>query len=111
MRCKRLATEIQRKSEKIKTKITDHDNSLFSNTSEKLQTGLTCHHKFNSDMIQSITTGIQKNIGDLLENLDKAMGKYNATCSIGSKSKSSVSRKKKGKQEEIRTSKENSIRT
>ena len=46
-------------------------------------------------MIHSITTGIQKNIGDLLENLDKAMGKYNATYSIGSKSKSSVSRKKK----------------
>ena len=43
-------------------------------------------------MIHSITTGIQKNIGDLLENLDKAMDKYNATYSIGSKSKSSVSR-------------------
>ena len=28
-------------------------------------------------MIHSITTGIQKNIGDLLENLDKAMDKYN----------------------------------
>ena len=51
VRCKRLATEIQHKSEKIKTKITDHDNSLFSKTSGKLQTGLTCHHKFNSDMI------------------------------------------------------------
>ena len=46
-------------------------------------------------MIHSITTGIQKNIGDLLENVDKAMDKYNATYSIGSKSKSSVSRKKK----------------
>ena len=46
-------------------------------------------------MIHSITTGIQKNIGDLLENLDKAMDKYNATYSIGSTSKSSVSRKKK----------------
>ena len=66
-----------------------------STTSGKLQTGLTCHHKFNSDMIHSITTGIQKNIGDLLENVDKAMDKYNATYSIGSKSKSSVSRKKK----------------
>ena len=76
VRCKRLATEILHKSEKIKTKITDHDNSLFSKTSGKLQTGLTCHSKFNSDMIHSITTGIQKNIG-------------------GSKSKSSVSRKKK----------------
>ena len=31
----------------------------------------------------------------MLENLDKAMDKYNATYSIGSKSKSSVSRKKK----------------
>ena len=46
-------------------------------------------------MIHAITTGIQKNIGDLLENLDKAMDKYNATYSIGSKSTSSVSRKKK----------------
>ena len=46
-------------------------------------------------MIHSITTGIQKNIGELLENLDKAMDKYNATYIIGSKSKSSVSRKKK----------------
>ena len=62
-------------------------------------------------MIHSITTGIQKNIGDLLENLDKAMDKYNATYSIGSKSKSSVSRKKNEKQEEIRTLKESSIRT
>ena len=56
VRCKRLATEIQHKSEKIKTKITDHDKSLFSKTSGKLQTG----HKFNSDMIHSSTTGIQK---------------------------------------------------
>ena len=56
----------------------EHDNSLFSKTCGKLQTGLTCHHKFNSDMIHAITTGIQKNIGDLLENLDKAMDKYNA---------------------------------
>ena len=95
VRCKRLATEIQLKSEKIKTKITDHDNSLFSKTTGKLRTGLTCHNKFKSDMIHSITTGIQKNIGDLLENLDKAMDKYNATYSIGSKSKLSVSRKKK----------------
>ena len=46
-------------------------------------------------MIHSITTSIQKNIGDLLENLVKAMDKYNATYSIGSNSKSSVSRKKK----------------
>ena len=46
-------------------------------------------------MIYSITIGIQKNIGDLLENLYKAMGKYNATYSIGSKSQLSVSRKKK----------------
>ena len=95
VRCKRLATEIQHKSEKIKTKITDHDNSLFSKTSGKLQTGLSCHHKFNTAMIHSIATGIQKNIGDLLENLDKVMDKYNATYSIGFKSKSSVSRKKK----------------
>ena len=94
VRCKRLATEIQHKSEKIKTKITDHDSSLLLKTSGKLQTGLTCHHKFNSDVIHSITTGIQKNIGDMLENLDKAMDKYNATYSIGSKSKSSVSRNK-----------------
>ena len=27
---------------------------------------LTCRHKFNSDMIHSITTGIEINIGDLL---------------------------------------------
>ena len=95
MRYKRLATEIQHKSEKIKRKITDHDNSLFSKTSRKLQTGLICHHKFNSELIHSITTGIQKNIGNLLENLDKAIDKYNATYRIGSKSKSLVSRKKK----------------
>ena len=37
-------------------------------------------------MIHSITTGIQKNVGDLLENLNEAMDKYNATYSIGSKS-------------------------
>ena len=33
-------------------------------------------------MIHSITIGIQKNIGDLSENLDKAMDKYNATPTV-----------------------------
>ena len=62
VRCKRLATVIQHKSEKNKTRITDHDYSLFSKTSGKLQTGLTCHHKFNSDMMHSNTTGITTGI-------------------------------------------------
>ena len=49
----------------------------------------------NSTQITPLLAGSQKNIGDLLENIDKAVDKYDATYSIGSKSKSSVSRKKK----------------
>ena len=82
------------KSEKNKTKIIDHDDILFSKTSEKLQTRLNCHYKFNSDIIHFIITGYQKNIGDLLGNMDKAMDRYNGTYSIGCNTKSSVSRKK-----------------
>ena len=95
MRCKRVTTEIQLKGEKVKTKVIDHDDSLFSKKCGKLQTGLSCYHKFNSNLIHFSTNGIQKNIDDLFENLGKAMDKYNATCSIGTKTKSSVSRKKK----------------
>ena len=42
-----------------------------------------------------LTTGIQKNIADLLDNLNKAMAMYRATYTIVSKTELSVSRKKK----------------
>ena len=95
VRCKRLATEIQQKSEKIKTMITDHDNSLFFENKWKAtnRTYLSSQIQLRYDSLHYYR--YSEKIGDLLENLDKAMDKYNATYSIGSKSKSSVSRKKK----------------
>lgn len=95
LRCKSLASKLKCKSENLKAKITQHDDSLFSKKSGKLQTGLDCHHNFNSNVIHSINTGLQRNIADLIENLDKAMSKCKATYSTRTTSKSSSSRKVK----------------
>ena len=46
--------------------------SLFNERTVKLQTGLTCHHKFNSDTLHLISTGIQDNIAELIEDLETA---------------------------------------
>ena len=49
MSCKTEASEIKLKLQPIKDKMTEHDDSLFSNYIGKLRTELNCHHNFNSD--------------------------------------------------------------
>ena len=39
------ANKLKEKVEAIKQMITGHDDTLFSERTGKLQTGLTCHHK------------------------------------------------------------------
>jgi len=48
-RCEAEGNKLKNKVETIKDKIAAHDYSLFNERTGKLQTGLTCHHKFNSD--------------------------------------------------------------
>ena len=94
-RCEAEANKLKKKVETIKDTIAAHDDSLFNERIGKLQTGLTCHHKFNSDTLHLISTGIQDNIAQLIEDLETASKKYKATYSIGSKTNVSKSRRKK----------------
>ena len=95
-RCEAEANKLKKKVETInKDTIAAHDDSLFNERTGKLQTGLTYHHKFNSDTLHLISTGIQNNIAQLIENLESASKKYKATYSIGSKTNVSKSRRKK----------------
>ena len=67
-RCEAEANELKKKvPETIKDTIAAHDDSLFSERTGKLQTGLTCHHYFNSDTLHLISTGIQLKIISLNE--------------------------------------------
>ena len=75
--------------------VTEHDNSLFTKTTGKLQTGLTCHHKFNADTLHFIATGIEKNIDNFLQDIERVVTKCSATFPILSTTKSSESRKRK----------------
>jgi len=90
--------------ETIKDTIAAHDDSLFNERTGKLhvQTGLTYHHKFNSDTLHLISTDIQDNIAQLIEDLETASKKYKVTYSVGSKpmyQNPGERRKTKGKQE------------
>ena len=91
-------------AEANKDTIAAHYDSLFSERTEKLQTGLTCHHKFNSDTLHLISTGIQDNIAQLIEDLETASKKYKATYSIGSKTNVSKSKRKKEDKRKARKS-------
>ena len=52
LRCKSEAIlKLRQRIETLKNKITEHDNSPFTKTTGKLQTGLTCHHRFNTDTL------------------------------------------------------------
>ena len=77
----------------LKNKISD-DNSLFTKTTGKLQTGLTSHHKFNADTLHFINTGIEKNIDNFVQDMGRAMTKFSAIFPILSTTKSSKSRKR-----------------
>ena len=74
-RCEAEANKLKKKVETIKDAIAAHDDSLFSERTGKLQTGLTCHHKFNSDTLHLISTGIQVNIAQLIEDHETALKK------------------------------------
>ena len=69
--------------------------TVFNERTGKLQTGLTCYHKFNSDTLHLISTGIQDNMAQLIEDLETASKKYKGTYSIGSKTDVSKTRRKK----------------
>ena len=71
--------EANKKVETIKDTIATHDDSLFNERTGKPQTGLTCHHKFNSDTLHLISTGILNTIAQLIEDLETASKKYKAT--------------------------------
>ena len=60
LRCKSEAT--RQRVETLKNKITARENSLFTKTTGKLQTGLMCRHKCNADTLHFITTGFEENI-------------------------------------------------
>ena len=64
-----------------------HDDSLFSENTGKLKTGLSCHHSFNNDKRYYVTSSIEKDVDRLIEDLDKAFSKYRGAYHIGSKSK------------------------
>jgi len=66
-RCEAEANKLKKKVKTIKDTIAAHDDSLFNERTGKLQTGLTCHHKCNSDALHLISTGIQDNIVQLIE--------------------------------------------
>ena len=70
-RCEAEANKLKKKMETIAA----YDDSLFNERTGKLQTGLTCHHKFNSDTLHLISTGIQDNIAQLIEDLETASKK------------------------------------
>ena len=64
-RCEAKANKLKKKVETIKDTIAAHDDSRLSERTGNLQTGLTCHHKFNSDTLHLISTGIQDNVAQL----------------------------------------------
>ena len=105
-RCEAEESKLKKKVETIKDTIAVHDDSLFNERTGKLQTSLTCHHKFNSDSLHLISTGIQNNIAQLIKALETASKKYKATYYIGSKTNISKTWRKKDNKMKTRKSKE-----
>ena len=99
---KNEANEIKLKLQAIKDKISKHDDGLFSENTGKLKTGLSCHHRFNSDKRYYVTSSIEKDVDRLIEDLDKAFAKYRGAYHIGSKSKTSEARKRKEQRKKIK---------
>ena len=98
-RCKNEANEIKLKLQAIKDKISKHDDSLFSENTGKLKTGLSCHHSFKR---YYVTSSIEKDVDRLIEDLGKAFAKYRGAYHIGSKSKTSEARKRKEQRKKIK---------
>ena len=97
-RYKNEANEIKLKLQAIKDKISKHGDSLFSENTGKLNTGLSCHHSFNNDKRYYVTSSIEKDVDCLIEDLDKAFAKCRGAYHIGSKSKTSEAKKRKKEQ-------------
>ena len=86
---------MQEQGNLVTGKTAEHDNSLFTKTTGKLQAALTCHHKFNTDTRHFITTGIEENIDNPVQDMERVTTKFSATFPILSSVKSSESRKRK----------------
>ena len=92
VKMRQIKSSLSFKPSKIRSK---HDDSLFSENTGKLKTGLSCHHSFNNDKRYYVTSSIEKDVDRLIEDLDKAFAKYRGAYHIGSKSKISEARKRK----------------
>ena len=92
VKMRQIKSSLSFKPSKIRSK---HDDSLFSENTGKLKTGLSCHHSFNNDKRYYVTSSIEKDVDRLIEDLDKAFAKYRGAYHIGSKSKTSEARKRK----------------
>ena len=88
LRCKSEAIKLRQLLETLKNKITEHSNSPFTKTTGKLQTGLTYHHKFNTDAFRFITTGFMERV---MQNF-LPISQY---CLCTAKSLESIGREKK----------------
>ena len=53
-------------------KITSHS----SHHTDKLKTGLSCHHSFDNEKRYYVTFSIEKDVYRLIEDFDKAFAKY-----------------------------------
>ena len=96
-RYKNEANEIKLKLQAIKDKISKHEDSLFSENTGKLKTGLRCYHSFNNDKRYYVSSTIEKDVDRLIEDLDKAFAKYvkyRGAYHFGSKFKTSEARKR-----------------
>ena len=84
-RYKNEANEIKLKLQAIKDKISKHDDSLFSENTGKLKTGLSCHHSLSNDKryYVNITSSIEKDVDRLIDDLDKAFAKYRGAYHTG----------------------------
>ena len=79
-------------------KITSHS----SHHTDKLKTGLSCHHSFDNDKRYYVTFSIEEDVYRLIEDFDKAFAKYRGVYHIGSKSKTSEARKRKEQRKKIK---------
>ena len=57
---------------------------------------------YNNDKRYYVTSGIEKDVDRLIEDLDRAFAKYRGAYHIGSKSKTSEARKRKDQRKKIK---------
>ena len=96
---RQIKSSLSFKPSRIRSK---HDDSLFSENTGKLKTGLSCHHSFNNDKRYYVASSIEKDVDRLIEDLDKAFVKYRGAYYIGSKSKTFEARKRKEQRKKMK---------